>query len=153
MDCRSRENLSELASQLNNLCKDLDDQIHINWGGCCYVTYCIAKLLELDGVEFSVIVFDDEFKLMSYKNFIDIPQAMAHYAIMLGNEVNLNSVINAEEDDYVVYFKKFKTTAQDILIHYEENDWNPYYDTDNNKYVLNTIEEYYYEFTKNLREG
>ena len=85
---KSTENLSELASRLNNLCNDLNQQFHVNWGGCCYIAHCITKLLELDNVQYSVIVFDDECILMRCKSFNDLPRSMAHYAVMLGSGVN-----------------------------------------------------------------
>lgn len=153
MVCKSTENLSELASRLNSLCDDLDQQFHVNWGGCCYIAHCITKLLELDNVQYSVIVFDDECILMRCKSFNDLPRSMAHYAVMLGSGVNPECTINCEESDYDLYFKTFDTTSQDLLDHYLDNDWNSYYETEHNQEVLTIIEEYYYEFTKNLREG
>lgn len=151
--CKSTENLSELASRLNNLCNDLNQQFHVNWGGCCYIAHCITKLLELDNVKYSVIVFDDECILMRCKSFNDLPRSMAHYAIMLGSGVDTECTINCKESDYDLYFKTFDTTSQDLLDHYLDNDWNSYYETEHNQEVLTIIEEYYYEFTKNLREG
>lgn len=153
MVCKSTENLSELASRLNNLCNDLNQQFHVNWGGCCYIAHCITKLLELDNVKYSVIVFDDECILMRCKSFNDLPRSMAHYAIMLGSGVDTECTINCKESDYDLYFKTFDTTSQDLLDHYLDNDWNSYYETEHNQEVLTIIEEYYYEFTKNLREG
>ena len=153
MVCKSTENLSELASRLNNLCNDLNQQFHVNWGGCCYIAHCITKLLELDNVKYSVIVFDDECILMRCKSFNDLPRSMAHYAIILGSGVDTECTINCKESDYDLYFKTFDTTSQDLLDHYLDNDWNSYYETEHNQEVLTIIEEYYYEFTKNLREG
>lgn len=153
MVCKSTENLSELASRLNNLCNDLNQQFHVNWGGCCYIAHCITKLLELDNVNYSVIVFDDECILMRCKSFKELPRSMAHYAIMLGSGVNPEWAINCVESDYDLYFKIFDTTSQDLLNHYLYNDWNSYYKTEHNQEILTIIEEYYDEFTKNLREG
>lgn len=153
MVCKSTENLSELASRLNNLCNDLNQQFHVNWGGCCYIAHCITKLLELDNVKYSVIVFDDECILMRCKSFNDLPRSMAHYAIILGSGVDTECTINCKESDYDLYFKTFDTTSQDLLDHYLDNDWNSYYETEHNQEVLTIIEEYYYEFTKDLREG
>ena len=36
--------------------------------------------------------------------------------------------------------------------HYNTNYWNSCYDTDKNKFIWNTIKNFYYECTKDLRE-
>jgi hypothetical protein len=90
---------------------------------------------------------------MRCKSFNELPRSMAHYAIMLGSGVDPKCTINCVESDYDLYFKVFDTTSQDLLDHYLYNDWNSCYKTEHNQEVLTIIEEYYDEFTKNLREG
>ena len=38
--------INKLIYWLNRTCKLLDDRYNINRGGCCYVAYVIAKLLD-----------------------------------------------------------------------------------------------------------
>ena len=38
--------INKLIYWLNRTCKSLDDRYDINRGGCCYVAYVIAKLLD-----------------------------------------------------------------------------------------------------------
>lgn len=38
--------INKLIYWLNRTCKSLDDRFDINRGGCCYVAYVIAKLLD-----------------------------------------------------------------------------------------------------------
>ena len=53
LDTTSKKVQYELAAQLNKMCKVLDKRYQINYGGCCYLAYCIAELLEKDGFKFS----------------------------------------------------------------------------------------------------
>lgn len=43
--------INKLIYWLNRTCKSLDDRYDINRGGCCYVAYVIAKLLDKYQVE------------------------------------------------------------------------------------------------------
>lgn len=147
----SKEIQYDLVSQLNKLCYKLNEKFEINCGGCCYVAYCIAKLLEQYNIKFNLIVFDHEYDLEKYDTLLEIPEAMAHYAIMIKN--SSEDVINCDDYYFDYNYKNFEVTSSDILeCYYENSGWNSMYDTKNNLKILNIIEEFFYEWENNLCE-
>lgn len=148
-DYKSKENQYNLIEKLNEVCEILHDKIHINCGGCCYVAYCIAELLERFNIDFSLIIFDRDFNLNKVYDFYDIKRSMDHYAILLGDSIE-DDIINGDELDYNNYYQSFKVTSEDILEHYNEGFWNNMYDVINNEFVHDTLESIFYEFMENL---
>ena len=154
MNVNSKEIQHELASRLNSLCNKLHDEFAINCGGCCFTAYCIAKLLEKDGFNFSLIVFDSECKLKNYTELSELPDTMEHYAIILEHDDNINAeAINCIEDDFDKFYQGFEVTSEDILNYYLNNEWNSLYQTVYNDLIQSLIERVYYEFTNSFREG
>ena len=82
MNSKSTEVQEILAERLNNLCRFLDEEYEINVGGCCYIAYCLAKLLSKDKFKFRVIVYED-YELED--KFSEISESHYHYAIGIGN--------------------------------------------------------------------
>ena len=152
LDCNSKENLIALASRLNSLCDKLNEQFSINWGGCCYTAYCIAALLEQDGFNYSLVIFDEEYELTNVNGLNDLP-AVDHCAIVLENDEGVKLNINCSLSDYVCHYTRLKINSEDLLDYYIRTRWNSSYDKTNNLLVRSIIEEVYYEFTKSLRQG
>lgn len=149
-DYKSKENQYNLIEKLNETCEILNNQIHINCGGCCYVAYCIAELLERFNIDFSLIIFDRDFNLNKVYDFFDIKRSMNHYAIILGDSIE-DDIINGDDLDYDLgYYQSFKVSSEEILEHYEIGYWNNIYNIDNNEFVQNTLEYIFYEFMENL---
>lgn len=149
-DYKSKENQYNLIEKLNEACEILNDQIHINCGGCCYVAYCIAELLERFNIDFSLIIFDRDFNLNKVYDFLDVKRSMSHYAIILGDSIE-DDIINGDDLDYDLgYYQSFKVSSEEILEHYEIGYWNTIYNVDNNEFVQNTLEYIFYEFMENL---
>lgn len=150
MDYRSKKALTELVSRLNKLCEQLNEQFGINWGGCCYTAYCIAQLLEKDKLPFSLAIFDNDFNLNKIKTLPKVPWSMLHYAITLQVGGHTTRTINRGKfrTSHKCYLK---VSAEEILWHYEEHDWNDAYDPECNQTIKQLIEKTYYEFTNNLR--
>ena len=139
---KSDPNLRVISDNLNRLCQFLDEMYDINAGGCCYITGVIAKLLEIDDVDFSVIVFECD-----CDDFYDLDCSQYHYAISLnGDIINGNDYVDIEYSEFT------NVSASDIFEHYYECDWNISYDRGNNKFIKETIKRFYGNFTKNLRE-
>lgn len=137
-------------SQLNKLCEQLNEQFEINWGGCCYTAYCIARLLEKDKLPFSLVIFDNYFNLNKVKMLPKVPWSMLHYAIVLQVGEHTTKTINRGKfrASHKCYLK---VTAEEILWHYEEHDWNDTYNPKHNQIIKQLIEKTYYDFTNNLR--
>lgn len=132
-----------LAERLNGLCKFLDNAYDINAGGCCYVAYCFAKLLESDNIKYRLIIYED-YELE--ENFKDLSESHYHYAIAFGK-----IVINPAYDDFLV-INKYQVSSSDILKHYKKQTWNTCYDSSKNSFINNTLKNFYYDFTEDLRE-
>lgn len=150
MDYRSRKALTELALRLNKLCEQLNEQFEINWGGCCYTAYCIARLLEKDKLPFSLVVFDNEFNLNKIKTLPKVPWSMLHYAITLQVGEHTTRTINRGEFR-VSHRCYLKVSSKEILWHYKKHDWNDTYNPAHNQTIKQLIEKTYYDFTNSLR--
>lgn len=138
---KSEENLELLCNKLNYLFEFLDRAYKINAGGCCYVASILAKLLEQDNIEYSVVVYGSE-----YDHFYDIDCSQYHYALRIKD-----FLVNyyEEDDDYMEYFD---VCAKDLEEHYKECSWNNCYDRERNNYIKRIIKNFYKDFTRDLRE-
>lgn len=50
-------NRKELFTEINSLCREMDDRYSINYGGCCYVAAVIAENLKKFNIPFKVIEY------------------------------------------------------------------------------------------------
>lgn len=139
-----------LVNQLNNICEKLDNKYDINNGGCCYVAYCIAKILEKTNLNFYLIAFDRCCDFNKESNILDLNRSCNHYAIRIKTKYNNYTInISSFTDAYSI---DLKASSTNILKHYQKHVWNDVYNTYNNIKVKTTIEETYYGFTENLRK-
>lgn len=146
MNTKSTEVQEILAERLNNLCKFLDEEYEINAGGCCYIAYCLARLLSKDKFKFSVIVYED-YELED--KFSEISEDHYHYAIGIGNYI-INSCGCDEDFCRNIYYN---VRASEILNHYKNNSWNECYNSTKNKFIFKIIRVFYDDLTEDLREG
>lgn len=123
--------------------KFLDKTYHINAGGCCFVASVLAKLLERDNVDFTVVVYDCD----DCDDFYDIDCSKYHYAIKVGNYV-----INGEDYEVFDSSEFSNVSSKDLLDHYKECNWNDYYNRKRNNYIKRVIKNFYNDFTSSLRE-
>ena len=137
----NKENRKYLVSELNKLCEFLDNTYDINSGGCCYISYLIAKKLEEFGIKYKLVIFDSEFdsnvktkdlkEAIQNKNLYHIgcgDLVSNHYAIIVDN-----MIINGgryENDPN----RKVTVLSKDIQWIYKTGDWNESYNI-----RLNTI--------------
>ena len=152
LNYNSKEIKYELVSKLNKLCKSLHEEYNINYGGCCYIAYCVARLCEYLEIEFNLIVFDDEYDLYDYSELDDLP-TMSHYAILLDDSIE-GEVINCDDFWFDYRYKRcFKVNSREILKYYLNHEpWNKRYNTKNNSSIRLIIEDFYYVWTKSLRK-
>lgn len=146
LNTKSTEVQEILAERLNNLCKFLDEEYDINAGGCCYIAYCLAKLLSKDKFKFRVIVYED-YELKD--KFSEISESHYHYAIGIGN-YTINPTECDEDFCRNIYYN---VRASEILNHYKNNSWNEYYNSTKNKFIFKIIRVFYDDLTEDLREG
>ena len=133
-------NLHELYLKLNDLCIFLNCVYDINYGGCCYLAYLIAKSLEKTNFKFSVVVYR-----CTCDDFYDLDCGHYHYAIKLGDDI----INGYEEDDYKIFDN---VSSTDLLDHYKECDWNDYYRTRKNALIKQVVNNFYKDFIHDLRE-
>lgn len=154
LDCKSEDNKEFISEKLNNLCNYLDESYYINSGGCCYVSYLVAKLLQSDGFEFNLLIWSREslpekFESLRYGNY--------HYAIQLGNNT-INGDMMDEDLEEELYKKSYSHIEYSkILSHYKKickiNDWNETYDKSLNSFISKIVKLTYESITDKLREG
>lgn len=136
-----------LVERLNKLCKFLDEEYDINVGGCCYVAYCLAKLLSKDRFKFKIIIYED-YKLEN--RFSKISESHYHYAIGIGKYI-INSA-ECDEDESLYRNIYYNVRPSKILNHYKNCDWNECYNSAKNKFIFRTIQVFYDDLTEDLRE-
>ena len=143
-----------LVQDLNDLCCTLDDKYDINYGGCCYVAYIIAKHLDELNIPYTLVVEEDNIDLdevnICLKNkIIDHPNSLTgdytcfHYMIDIPN-IGIINAIDKCEDWYYVPVKSYKT----IKWIYKNGDWNSYYRTSNNKRVRDSINKVFKKYER-----
>ena len=58
LDLKSPSVCKYLSGRLDSFCDHLDKLFYINGGGCCWVAYCLSKLLKQTGFNVSLVVYD-----------------------------------------------------------------------------------------------
>lgn len=148
LDSKSKDIQRIVAKKLNKFCKYLDSEYNINSGGCCFVAYLIARLLNRDGFKFKLVVWDGYFD--DSNEFKKLYTNHNHYGILLNgcfiNEAGYHNNVYYDE----VVFSNVKVT--DILNHYKASSWNSRYNKYQNSYISRMIEMFYNDLTENLRE-
>lgn len=129
-----------LSERLNKFCEFLDDEYQINSGGCCWITYCIAELLEKSNIYYSV-------ELCSYNDIEDIiylnelEESVSHYFLSITDSEGEVYYINQSgfESDYTIY----DVDKDDILHHYKIHDWCCSYNHSKNKIIKSLLKTFY----------
>ena len=146
-DCLSDSYIT-IYRGLNAICECLNKLYLTNSGGCCYVAYCIAQLLEKDSIPFDVIVFED----YDFDDFSEIDEECYHIAICLNIDDDMY-IINQGDFDLDEYTVFENVSSKDLLKYYKRFRWNRTYEVFRNKFIKYVIRLLYENFTSSLREG
>jgi len=141
-------NYKTIYRGLDAICECLDKLYLTNSGGCCYVAYCIAQLLEKDSIPFDVIVFED----YDFDDFSEIDEECYHIAIHLNVDYE-DYIINKGDfnlDEYTIFRN---VSSNDLFKYYKRFRWNRTYEVFRNKFIKYVIRLLYENFTSSLREG
>lgn len=103
-----------------NLFKQLHKKYKINYGGCCFVAYCVAKKLEILNEPFWLIIQHSKTK-------------GSHYCILSKKYGYLNKDYRIKE------YVRLKATSNTILQIYKDNSWSQKYNKKNNSIIQNII--------------
>lgn len=136
-----------ISQRLNKLCKYLNDEYSINYGGCCLVAYLVADLLKRDNFKFKVLIWSD---IEIPDDFKSIKYSQNHYAISLGR-YNIN-VGDCSKDKSLHRHVYLDIKPKELLAHYKHNRWNDCYNIKHNNLISKMLRMSYAEFTEGLRE-
>ena len=145
-DCLSNS-YRTIYKGLDAICKCLNTLYNINNGGCCYVAYCIAQLLEKDSIPFDVVVFDD----FNADSLSELDEECYHIAIRIvidGEDCIINQ--GDFELDEITIFEN--VTSDDLFKYYKRFKWNEIYEIFRNKFIKYVITLLYENFTHSLRK-
>lgn len=154
----SNINTSRLIITLNELCKYLNNTYNINSGGCCYVSYLIAKHLELLDIPFEFVIsnIDSKDKEAVYyeinnkehndnqEESVTGMHSCTHYFIKI-NDYYINGDKYADEDNYYIY--TFDDIPSDVIYWiYINSDWNNEYSKNLNNIIRGYIKNFFKEY-------
>ena len=133
----------KLRTDLSKLMNFLNRSYQINYGGCCWVTYCLAKNFERLNMEFRLVVYDDypESPEETYLNIVERNEntfpcgfnTAAHYTL----KVRGLGLINGGEGEFVTVEG---ISSEDIKWIYDTGDWNSDYNSRLNEEIKNLID-------------
>lgn len=147
-----KDNRQYLAWELNKLCEFLDATYNVNCGGCCYVSYLIAKKLEELGVKYKVIFFDEELEDIKAKDIKDAIKTKNlnhigcgdftcnHYAIVIDDQIVNGGAYEGEAN------LKVAITSKELQWIYKTGDWNDTYNIGLNAILRNYINTFFNAF-------
>ena len=146
-DCLS-DSYRTIYRGLDAICECLNTLYNTNSGGCCYIAYCIAQLLEKDSIPFDVIVFDD----FDAETLSELSEECYHIAIriVIDDEDYIINQGDFELDDEITVFEN--VTSDDLFKYYKRFKWNRVYEVFRNKFIKYVITLLYENFTSSLRE-
>lgn len=152
-----RLNCHNLVKKLNSLCNSIDQKYDINYGGCCYLSYLIAKHLEALNLEYDLIIFDSFSKNKTsiinevtnckrnrkFHHSVTGEFCSNHYCIRLKGAGIINGCEYGKKDGFYVIPN---ISYKNIRWIYRGGDWNTRYETSNNKTVKKLVREFFKEY-------
>lgn len=144
----------KLVQELNKLCDQLDDKYDINLGGCCYLSYLIAKYLEKLSIPYELIIVSSEWKDKNYIS-LEIDKKRIHYlsehSITGDNTcshyyIHLKYIgsINPSNRRYSYTLQNIKSS--NIKWVYDNGYWNDCYETRFNSTVGKIIKNFFKQY-------
>lgn len=149
------EEIKKLCKRVNILCNSLDDLYNVNFGGCCFLAYLIAKHLDKLDIPYKLVIFDYSDKdIKSIKEEVcncsknnDIRSSVTgkfscnHYCLRITNIGTINES-NFDSNQYVIDNISYKN----ILWLYKKGSWNSRYNIEYNKTIKNLVKEFFKEY-------
>lgn len=135
----------ELIDEIEKLSAYCHDKYNINWGGCCYFAYLLARELEKIGVRYKLVIEDDQsgfkrLKKLDVRNSIRNKQeccngntlsSCCHYTLQIDGVIVNNEGCRNYYDYLIVGCVK----PEEIEWLYKVGSWNNCYKTRHNKIV------------------
>lgn len=146
-------NIHRLQRSLNKLCQQLNNNYHINNGGCCFVAYLIAFHLDRLELRYKLLIFTKELKddisissevhskirNNSRETSVVGSGTCTHYALCLdgGGTINVG--------DFYIFNKYIieDINSSNIKWIYRSGRWNPEYNIHNNRIIRKTFNAFF----------
>lgn len=127
-------------NKLNELCRVLHDKYSINWGGCAFVAYCIARNLSKRNIPYKVVLFGR----ITAEDMIRTNYACSHASIMAEEKFHINphnSICGMKIPDESIV----DLTPKELLAYYKnaKGSWNNDYDVKLNSTVSRQINNFF----------
>lgn len=143
-----------MVQDLNDLCKVLEKKYKINYGGCCYVAYIIAKHLDKLNIHYDLVVEEDDLdldeirwclknKIIDNFNSLTGYNTCFHYMISI-RDIGIINQMDQDKDYTYVPIESHKT----IKWIYKNGDWNKHYQVSNNRKVRNNINKLFNKYER-----
>jgi len=142
----------KLKTELNRLFSFLDKNYSINWGGCCWLTYCLACNLERLNIPYSLVIYDGEGNSEeAYNNIIEryncFPtgdETASHYTL----RVKGLGILNKSKGDPFILVHNVNSV--DIRWIYDEGSWNECYNSRLNDEIKNLVDTVFKIYEKEV---
>lgn len=148
---------SEIIDLIESLAVECQRRYNINFGGCCFFAYCIAKELDRLNIKYKLVIEDmfirEDLKgnklnarraLKSGKTYFNggIPlHGRNHYTLKIDGVLVNHEPWYADKVETIGCIK-----SEDIYLIYTSGSWNDAYNTKNNnvveKLIIKTFENY-----------
>lgn len=141
-------------TKLNNFLSELDKTYNINNGGCCYIAYVLANLLEQHNIPYSFVI-EDECEYISGDLVAEcienrsceeccyglFDETCIHYMISVNNKL-----LNKMEETKISNCHFFDgVDSSDILWIYETGSWNPAFDKSYKDEIFEKLSKFFDE--------
>lgn len=142
-------NVHKLVRNLNELCDNLVKEYNINYGGCCYVAYEIAKHLDRFHISYELRVLNDQpINLRKSDRELDSisgDNACCHYYLVIhgGGSVNRGS--------FGSWYYTYVITGlnhRNLNWLYRASSWNTVYKRRSNKLIKKIISLHFKQYGK-----
>lgn len=148
---------SEIIDLINSLAEKCQKKYNINYGGCCFFAYCIAKELDKLNIRYKLVIEDTFIRSDLRGNKLAARKALKSGEVYFNGGIPLHSrnhytleikgtLVNHEP----WYYDKVETIgcikSEDIYLIYNSGRWNSDYDPENNdsveELIIQTFEKY-----------
>ena len=121
-----------LVLRLNAICKCLNTLYNINWGGCCWIAYCIADILHNKGINYTLVICD-EFPVTDFKK---LDCSVNHIYIEVDGES-----INKGDFESCEISKIHNVSPEEIENYYNKGRWCSIYNRYKNTFIQKLIND------------
>ena len=142
----------KLKIELSRLFTFLDKNYNINWGGCCWLTYCLAYNFDRLNIPYSLVIYDGEGDADEARNNIldrvnSFPTGeytASHYTL----KVKGLGILNKSQGDPFITVPD--VDSEDIRWIYDEGDWNCSYNYRLNEEIKNLVDTVFKIYEKEI---